>query len=43
MQQPRRAAIGGRLLSDQFEGKIEIELADVHARECTLVNQAVAA
>ena len=32
VQQPRGAAIRGRLLRDQFGGKVEVELADVHPR-----------
>jgi hypothetical protein len=31
-QQARRAAFGRRFLGDQFSGKIEVEVADIHVR-----------
>ena len=35
LEKPRLAALRGRFLRDQFRRKIEVELADVHVRECT--------
>ena len=35
LEKPRLAALRGGFLRDEFRRKIEIELADVHVRECT--------
>ena len=34
-EQPRRAALGGRLLGNQLRGKVEVELGHQHGSECT--------
>ena len=35
LEQPRLAALRGGFLRDEFRREIEVELADVHIRECT--------